>query len=64
MANIKLKHRRADKDPIYLEVDRGKVIINRGFAIIAKGSHDGFNTIRKDLLDTFYYLPENLQFND
>ena len=43
---------------------KNKIIVKNGFVLITKGDHYGHRTIRTDLFESFYTIPENITFKD
>ena len=61
---MRLKNRDNRKPNIHVQMNNKntKIILRNGFAILTKGTHAGFETVREDALRNLYYIPDNIDF--
>lgn len=60
---MKLKNRDKTKADIHVMRDKNKIILRNGFVILTKGTHAGFEIVRKDAIQSLYHA-DNVQFKD
>ena len=60
---MKLKNRDATKPDIHILMDKNKAVLRNGFVILTKGTHAGFETVRKDAIKNLYHA-DNVTFKD
>jgi len=61
---VKLQSKKNKSDHITVNAKKNKILVNKGFVRITKGTHYGHETIRPDLLEEYYQLPQNAKFSD